>query len=38
LGEKTVSNYQTSLKQKPDAQTPVELVRLAIKYGVIADQ
>jgi DNA-binding NarL/FixJ family response regulator len=37
IGQKTVSNYQTSLKQKLDVQTPVELVRLAIKYGVIAD-
>jgi DNA-binding CsgD family transcriptional regulator len=38
IGQKTVSNYQTSLKQKLNIQTPVELVRLAIKYGVISNQ
>ena len=35
LGQKTVANYQTLLKQKLDVNSPVELVRLAIKYGVI---
>jgi len=35
IGHKTVANYQTLLKQKLDVNSPVELVRLAIKYGVI---
>ncbi len=35
IGHKTVANYQTLLKQKLDINSPVELVRLAIKYGVI---
>ncbi|MEW8029226.1 MAG: response regulator transcription factor [Candidatus Thiodiazotropha sp.] len=35
IGHKTVANYQTSIKQKLDINSPVELVRLAIKYGVI---
>ncbi len=35
LGQKTVANYQTLLKQKLGVNSPVELVRLAIKYGVI---
>ncbi|WP_438971556.1 response regulator [Methylophaga sp.] len=38
IGQKTVANYQTSLKQKLDIHSPVELVRLAMKYGVIAEQ
>ncbi len=37
IGQKTVANYQTSLKQKLDISSPVELVRLAIKYGVISE-
>ena len=35
IGQKTVANYQTLLKQKLGVNSPVELVRLAIKYGVI---
>ncbi|PHS23324.1 MAG: DNA-binding response regulator [Methylophaga sp.] len=35
LGQKTVANYQTLLKHKLGVSSPVELVRLAIKYGVI---
>lgn len=35
IGQKTVANYQCSLKQKLNVSNPVELVRLAIKYGVI---
>ncbi|KKN28330.1 hypothetical protein LCGC14_0855260 [marine sediment metagenome] len=38
IGQKTVANYQTSLKQKLDIHSPVELVRLAMKYGVISQQ
>jgi DNA-binding NarL/FixJ family response regulator len=38
IGQKTVANYQTSLKQKLDIHSPVELVRLAMKYGVITEQ
>lgn len=37
IGQKTVANYQTSLKQKLNIHSPVELVRLAMKYGVISD-
>ncbi|NOQ94488.1 MAG: response regulator [Methylophaga sp.] len=35
IGQKTVANYQTLLKQKLGINSPVELVRLAIKCGVI---
>lgn len=35
IGHKTVANYQTSLKQKLGINSPVDLVRLALKYGVI---
>lgn len=35
IGLKTVANYQTSIRQKLDINSPVELVRLAIKHGVI---
>jgi len=35
IGQKTVANYQTLLKQKLGVSSPVELVRLAIKCGVI---
>lgn len=35
VSQKTVSNYQTSLKQKLGINNAVELVRLAIKQGVI---
>jgi DNA-binding NarL/FixJ family response regulator len=35
IGQKTAANYQTMLKQKLDVSSPVELVRLAIKHGVI---
>lgn len=35
IGYKTVANYQTILKQKLGINSPVDLVRLAIKHGVI---
>ena len=35
IGYKTVANYQTVLKQKLGLNSPVDLVRLAIKHGVI---
>lgn len=35
LGQKTVANYQTMLKQKLGFSSSVELVRLAIRYNVI---
>lgn len=35
LGQKTVANYQTMLKQKLGFNSSVELVRLAIRYNVI---
>lgn len=35
IGQKTVANYQTMLKQKLGVTSPVELVRLAIKHGLI---
>ena len=38
IGQKTVANYQTLLKHKLGVNSPVELVRLAIKHGVIASQ
>jgi DNA-binding NarL/FixJ family response regulator len=35
ISSKTVSNYQTMIKQKLDINSPVELIRYAIKTGVI---
>lgn len=35
ISQKTVANYQTLLKQKLGVSSPVELVRLAIRHGVI---
>jgi len=37
ISSKTVSNYQTMIKQKLDINSPVELIRYAIKTGVIKD-
>ena len=35
ISSKTVSNYQTMIKQKLDINTPIELIRYAIKVGVV---
>ena len=35
ISSKTVSNYQTMIKQRLNINTPVELIRYAIKAGVI---
>ena len=35
ISSKTVSNYQTMIKQKLNVNTPIELIRYAIKVGVI---
>jgi len=35
ISSKTVSNYQTMIKQKLNINTPIELIRYAIKSGVI---
>ena len=35
ISSKTVSNYQTMIKQKLNIHTPIELIRYAIKAGVI---
>ncbi|MDD2832903.1 MAG: response regulator transcription factor [Methylotenera sp.] len=35
ISQKTVANYQTLLKQKLGVTSPVELVRLAMRHGVI---
>jgi two-component system, NarL family, invasion response regulator UvrY len=35
ISSKTVSNYQTMIKQKLDINTPIELIRYATKVGVI---
>ena len=35
IGQKTVSNYQTTLKQKLDIATAVDFVKLAMRCGVI---
>ena len=37
ISSKTVSNYQTMIKQKLNINTPIELIRYAIKVGVITD-
>jgi len=36
ISHKTVANYQTLLKQKLNISTPLEMVRLAIRHGVIS--
>lgn len=36
ISQKTVANYQTLLKQKLGVSSPVELVRLAMRHGIIA--
>jgi DNA-binding NarL/FixJ family response regulator len=36
IGQKTVSNYQTSLKQKLAINSSVDLVKLALKHDVIS--
>ncbi len=35
ISQKTVANYQTLLKQKLGVSSPIELVKLAIRHGVI---
>ncbi len=35
ISQKTVANYQTLLKQKLGVASPIELVKLAIRHGVI---
>jgi DNA-binding NarL/FixJ family response regulator len=35
VASKTVANYQTNIKHKLDIHSPVDIVRLAIKYDVI---
>ena len=35
LSQKTVANYQTTIKQKLGVSTPIELVRLAMRHGLI---
>jgi DNA-binding NarL/FixJ family response regulator len=35
ISSKTVSNYQTMIKQKLNIHTPIEFIRYAIKAGVI---
>jgi len=37
ISQKTASNYQTALKQKLGINNAVELVRLAIRHGVISN-
>jgi DNA-binding NarL/FixJ family response regulator len=37
ISQKTTANYQTILKQKLEVSNAVELVRLAIRHGVIID-
>jgi DNA-binding NarL/FixJ family response regulator len=38
IGQKTASNYQTSLKQKLNINSSVDLVRLALRYDLIEDK
>ena len=35
IGQKTVANYQTILKQKLNIRSPIQLIRLALKHRVI---
>lgn len=36
ISQKTVANYHTMIKQKLGVSNPIEMVRLAMRYGVIA--
>ncbi|MDO7597002.1 MAG: response regulator transcription factor [Pseudomonadota bacterium] len=36
VGTKTVANYQTNIKHKLDLHSPVDIVRMAMRYDVIA--
>lgn len=36
ISQKTVANYHTMIKQKLNVSTPIEMVRLAIRHGVIS--
>ena len=36
VGSKTVANYQTNIKHKLAINSPVDIVRMAIRYEVIA--
>ncbi len=36
ISQKTVANYHTMIKQKLNVTTPIEMVRLAIRHGVIS--
>jgi len=35
ISQKTVANYYTIIKQKLNVSSPVEMVRLAIRHGLI---
>ncbi len=35
ISQKTVSNYYTMIKQKLGANSPIEMVRIAIRHGII---
>ena len=35
VGSKTVANYQTNIKHKLDLHSPVDIVRMAIRYDII---
>jgi len=35
ISQKTVANYYTLIKQKLSVNSPVEMVRLAMKHGLI---
>jgi len=37
ISSKTVSNHQTSLKQKLGVSSPIEMVRFAMRYGLISN-
>ena len=37
LSQKTVANYQSSIRQKLGAQTPAQLLRIAARFGVVSD-
>lgn len=38
LSYKTVANYQSAIRQKLDAHTPAQLLRVAARYGVVAGE
>jgi DNA-binding NarL/FixJ family response regulator len=35
ISQKTVANYYTTIKQKLDVSSPIDMVRLALRHGLV---